>query len=150
MRDYRPSTPDLQPTKTQEFRTPKRKCEWLPIVGSLRQVIPPSHQLSLTRIEHHLDELEAEILTLRRQLRVRNKAAREEEDSLIYKRIRKLKDNIVISFSDVLRYRGAADDEIKLLVDQQPSVFTVIEDADTRRRLRRRVKRIDQNIQQQE
>ena len=48
---------------------------------------------------------------------MRNKAAKEEEESLVHKRIRKLKDNIVTSFSDVLRHRRAGDNKIELLID---------------------------------
>ena len=70
VRQQRSTTPPLQPDKTPEYRTPKRKGEWLPIMNSIRAVIPQSHQLQLARIERHLDELEAEVSVLRTQLRI--------------------------------------------------------------------------------
>ena len=69
VRGQRSGTPPLQPVKTPEFRTPKRKGEWLPIMNLIRTIIPQSHQLQLTRIERHLDELEAEVSVLHTQLR---------------------------------------------------------------------------------
>lgn len=138
VRDYRPATPDLQPSKTEEFRTPKRKSEWKPMVASLRQVVPESHQLCLTRIERDLDECEAELLALRGELRVHRKEDRQEEDTSVHRRVRKLQDTITTNYEDVLRHRGADEDEIVERQAAMPSAFQVMEGIDTRGSYRRR------------
>ena len=115
--NYRPLTPELQPDKTEEFRTPKRKLEWLLIVNRLRSVLPQAHRLSLTRIEHHLDELEAEVTLLRGQLKVYRKDARKTENDDVGRRIKKLNKDITTDLSDVMKHRGYGDDEIELATE---------------------------------
>lgn len=134
VRSYRPTTPDLQPPKTVELRTPKRKSEWKPMVTSLRQVVPQSHQLCLTRIERHLDECEAELITLRSELRVHRKQDKQEEDTGVHRRVRKLQDSITTSYEDVLRHRGAEEFEIVERQATMPSAFQIMEGIDTRGR----------------
>ncbi|KAK5318867.1 hypothetical protein LTR70_005302 [Exophiala xenobiotica] len=142
----RPTTPDLQPQKTLEYRTLKRKSEWKPIIDSLRRAVPDSHVLAVTRIEHHLEEVTAELTVLRQQIRLHRKEARTEEIAGVHKRLKKTNDKIITSFEDLGRAREGAEDEIALLVDQQPSVFKLMTDKDTHRRIRKRAAKKSSNI----
>ena len=134
-------TPDIQPEKSLETRTPKRKSEWLPIMNRIRRVLPASHQLDLTRIEHYLDELEAQRTLLSEQIKLYRKDNRNKENQGSARRLKKLDEKIVTSFRDLMEARGGTEEEIELLDDQQPSVFKVQTDLVTRRGMQRRARR---------
>lgn len=135
--NHRAVTPDLLPEKTQEFRTPKRKGEWLPILRLLNQALPQDQRPHLLRIEHHLDELEAEVSLLRQQLKHYRKDDRAEEGKVVRRKMKKLEYSMLTGLKDVGRNQGGKEDEIEELAASQPSTFTVMDDEATRKRLKR-------------
>ena len=100
----------------------------------------------VTRIERHLDELEAEITVLRTQLRAIREAERQEEEDTGRKRIHKLGDKITTELRDVVLSRGGCEDEADLLQQQQPHVFDIMDDTSIAKRLRSRAMRINTNM----
>lgn len=135
--NHRAVRPELLLEKTQEFRTPKRKGEWLPIIRSLNKALPQDQRPQLLRIEHHLDELEAEVSLLRQQLKHYRKDDRAQEGKVVRLKMKKLEYNMLTGLKDVTRNQGGTKDEIKELAVSQPSTFTVINDQTTRKRLKR-------------
>ena len=110
-------------------------------------MVPDSHRIQLTRIEHHLEQLEAEATALRQQLKVHRVNDRDKDHELVHKRIKKLLNSITTNLKDIGYSRGEEEEEYKLLFEQQPSSFAIMEEPGTRRRLRARAKKTASNLE---
>jgi len=105
--NHRPTTPDLLPSKTTEYSTPKNKREWRPIVNQLPNALSPKLRPQLQRIERHLDAVETEVKLLRKDLQLYRAKDKKAEGKQVRSRIQKTNESIITSFRDVTEARGA-------------------------------------------
>jgi len=124
--NHRPTTPDLVSPKTVEYSTPKRKQEWKPITQQLLRGLPVDRRPPMLRIEHHLDELEAETTLLRAEVGLHSKIAKAKEAEQSRMRLRKTTGKIVTNLKEVAELRVEGEDQTTTYIEENPSTFALM------------------------
>lgn len=98
------------------------------MINQMLTLRSPEAAAKLHRIEQHLDAVETEVKPLRKDQQLYRAKDNRAEGKLVRSRIQKTNESILTSFRDVAKAAGRQDEEIDLLVNQNPTVTSLMQD----------------------